>query len=83
MDSETLSYQECGNPIGTGIAGNCGLDGKAWVKVAIQNGHALGVTVTTDPDQPGVNSCIAASVRGLSWRAVGGVTTCTRTFKTK
>ncbi len=83
IDSDTLSPSECGNPIGSGIAGSCGLDGKAWVKVAIQNGHALGVTVTTDPDQPGVNSCIAGSVRGISWRSTGGVSTCTRTFKTK
>ncbi len=83
MDAELLSPSECGNPIGTGIAASCGLDGKAWVKVAIQHGHALGVTVTTDPDQPGVNSCIAGNVRGLSWRNTGGVSTCTRTFKTK
>jgi hypothetical protein len=83
MDAESLSPAECGNPIGTGIAAACGLDGKAWVKVAIQNGHALGVTVTTDPDQPGVNSCIASSVRGIAWRSTGGVSTCTRTFKTK
>jgi hypothetical protein len=83
MDADTLSPGECGNPIGTGIALGCGLDGKAWVKVAIQNGRALGVTVTTDPDQPGVNSCIASGVRGISWRSTGGVSTCTRTFKTK
>ncbi len=34
---------------------------------AIQNGRAVGVTVTTNPKNPGVSGCIAAAVRGLSF----------------
>lgn len=40
---------------------------KVTVKVAIKNGRAVGVTVSTDPANPGVGSCIDRSVRGLSW----------------
>ncbi len=81
MDAETLSTKECAAPIGGDIAGSCGLNGSATAKVVVKNGRAAGVTVTTDPSQPGVNSCMAGRIQGLSWRAVPGVTGCIRTFK--
>ena len=81
MDAETLSTKECAAPIGGDIAGGCGLNGSATAKVVVKNGRAQGVTVTTDPPQPGVNSCMSARISGLSWRAVPGVTGCIRTFK--
>jgi hypothetical protein len=34
---------------------------------AVQNGRAVGVTVVTKPRNPGVASCIAGGVRGLSF----------------
>ena len=47
----------------------CGLSGSAHatVKVAIKNGHALGVSVTTNPPSPGAGACIEAHVRRLEW----------------
>jgi hypothetical protein len=47
----------------------CGLPASAHatVKVAIKNGHAIGVTVTTNPPSPGAASCIDAHVRRLEW----------------
>jgi hypothetical protein len=49
----------------------CGLPASAHatVKVAIKNGHAIGVTVTTTPSSPGAASCIDAHVRRLEWPA--------------
>lgn len=81
MDAETLSTKECAAPIGGDIAASCGLNGSATAKVVVKNGRAQGVTVTTDPSQPGVNSCMAGRIQGLSWRSVPGVTGCIRTFK--
>lgn len=51
----------------------CGLPSSAHatVKVAIKNGHAVGVTVTTTPPSPGAASCIDAHVRRLEWPANG------------
>ena len=43
----------------------------ATVKVAIKNGHAIGVTVTTTPPSPGAAACIDAHVRRLEWPANG------------
>jgi eukaryotic-like serine/threonine-protein kinase len=34
---------------------------------AVQNGRAVGVTVTTDPPNGGVASCVAGQIRGLSF----------------
>jgi hypothetical protein len=42
-------------------------DMKVTVQVAVQNGRAIGVTVGTNPPNPGVAACIDRSVRGLAW----------------
>jgi len=81
FEAETLSSSECGGPVSGSIAAACGLNGSASAKVVVKNGKALGVTVNTDPSQPGVNSCMAGRIQGLSWRSVPGVSVCTRTFK--
>jgi len=49
----------------------CGVPSSTQVSVcaAIQNGRAVGVTVTTTPSDPKLNSCIAGQVRGLSFPA--------------
>ena len=40
---------------------------KVEVRVAIKMGHAIGVTVVTDPPNQGVASCIDHAVRGIGW----------------
>jgi hypothetical protein len=47
----------------------CGTPASMHVSVcaAIQNGRAVGVTVTTEPRNPGIASCIAGRVRGMSF----------------
>jgi len=47
----------------------CGTPGsmKVTVCAAVQNGRAVGVTVTTDPPNGGISSCIASRVRAMSF----------------
>jgi hypothetical protein len=49
--------------------GACGApdDMKVQVRVAVKMGHAVGVTVTTEPPSGGVAACIDRNVRGLQW----------------
>lgn len=46
---------------------SCGVPSNMSVNVcaAVQNGRAVGVTVTTNPPNPGIASCISGAVRGL------------------
>lgn len=81
MDADTLSMKECAAPVGGDIAASCGLNGSATAKIVVKNGRAAGVTVSTDPSQPGVNSCMSGRISSLSWRSVAGATGCIRTFK--
>jgi len=48
---------------------SCGVPPSTEVNIcaAVQNGRAVGVTVTTRPSNPGINSCVAGAVRGLSF----------------
>jgi eukaryotic-like serine/threonine-protein kinase len=48
---------------------SCGVPDSMSVNVcaAVQNGRAVGVTVTTTPRNPGVSSCISSRVRGMSF----------------
>lgn len=48
---------------------SCGAPMSMTVNIcaAIQNGRAVGVTVTTDPPNAGIASCIAGRVRGLGF----------------
>ena len=47
----------------------CGVPGNMSVSVcaAVQNGRAVGVTVTTKPRNRGIASCVAAAVRGMAY----------------
>jgi eukaryotic-like serine/threonine-protein kinase len=49
--------------------GHCGVPESMGINIcaAVQNGRAVGVTVTTKPRDPRIQSCIAAGVRGLSF----------------
>jgi hypothetical protein len=40
---------------------------KVTVRVAVKNGHAWGVSVYTNPSNPGVAACVDRHVRGLGW----------------
>lgn len=47
----------------------CGTPGsmKVTVCAAVQNGRAVGVTITTEPPNGGISSCIAGAVRRMSF----------------
>jgi eukaryotic-like serine/threonine-protein kinase len=49
--------------------GHCGVPDSMSVNIcaAVQNGRAVGVTVTTNPRNGKVSSCVASAVRGLSF----------------
>jgi hypothetical protein len=53
---------------------------KVTVKVAIKMGRAVGVSVYTNPPNPGVQSCVDRHVRGLSWPANGKMDSFTTTY---
>jgi len=48
---------------------SCGVPDSMSVNVcaAVQNGRAVGVTITTSPRNPGISSCISSRVRGMSF----------------
>jgi hypothetical protein len=48
---------------------SCGVPSSMTVSIcaAVQNGHAVGVTVTTNPPNKGVSGCISNAVRSLSF----------------
>jgi hypothetical protein len=48
---------------------HCGVPDSMGINIcaAVQNGRAVGVTVSTKPRDPRIQSCIAAGVRGLSF----------------
>lgn len=53
---------------------------KVTVKVAVKMGRAVGVSVYTNPSNPGVASCVDRHVRGLSWPAHPKMDTFTTTY---
>ena len=62
--------------------GACGVPPSTKVSVcaAVQNGRAVGVTVSLDPPSPGVASCVAGRVRGLSFPSNPKLDVTTTTF---
>jgi hypothetical protein len=65
-----LSAGAYGNVLNKGTYLNaCGVPSNMSVNVcaAVQNGRAVGVTVTTNPPNKGIASCVAGAVRGLSF----------------
>jgi len=67
-----LSAGAYGNVLNRGNYLNaCSVPSSTEVNIcaAVQNGRAVGVTVTTRPSNPGINSCVAAQVRALSFPA--------------
>ncbi|MBW2525815.1 MAG: hypothetical protein JRI23_16650, partial [Deltaproteobacteria bacterium] len=62
---------------------HCGVPGSTGVKIcaAVQNGQAVGVTVTTSPRSAKANRCIANAVRGLSFPSHPRMDVTTTVFK--
>lgn len=81
--AETLSAKECAEPLSGAIAATCNLHGKATAKVAIRKGKLIGLTVTLEPHDPAVQKCMSDGFAGATWRAVPGISTCTRAFASK
>ncbi len=65
-----------------GFISGCGApdDMKVTVKVAIKGGRAVGVSVYTNPANPGVSSCVDKHVRGIGWPASGKMDSFTTTY---
>ena len=78
-----LSANAYGNVLNNGkyLAG-CGVPTSMSLSIcaAIQNGRAVGVTVTTNPKDGKVASCVAGAVRGLSFPAHPRLDVTTTTF---
>ncbi|EYF07610.1 hypothetical protein [Chondromyces apiculatus] len=48
---------------------SCGVPSSMSVNIcaAVQNGRAVGVTVSTNPSNPGIASCVAGQIRGIGF----------------
>ncbi len=82
-DDDSLGANECAAPLGTNLATDCDLAGTAKVEVLVQNGKALGMTVTVTPASLSTTRCLRQKVAAASWKSAPGVTGCTRTFAVK
>jgi hypothetical protein len=68
MGPADLTAGAYGNVLNRGsYLNSCGVPSNMAVSVcaAVQNGRAVGVTVTTDPPNAGISSCVAGQVRAL------------------
>ncbi|AUX32851.1 hypothetical protein SOCE836_049990 [Sorangium cellulosum] len=75
-----------GNVLNRGTYLNaCGVPSTMEVSVcaAVQNGRAVGVTVTTSPSSPGMASCIAGQIRGMSFPSHPRLDVARTTFSSK
>lgn len=67
--------------VGAAIVSACAPESMSVViKAAIQNGHAVGVSVYTTPPSPTVSACIARRVRRSNFSASGYMDAVTATF---
>ena len=60
----------------------CGVPSNMSVTVcaAVQNGHAVGVTVSTKPPSPGIAGCISGQIRGMAFPSNPRLDIATTTF---
>ncbi len=80
-DDLMLSSTDCAAPLGGSLALDCNLNGTAKVQVFVQQGKAIGLTVTSDPPKPSFVRCMRQRVIASTWKAVPGPTGCTRSYK--
>ena len=61
----------------------CGVPDSTQVNIcaAVQNGRAVGVTVTMQPPSPGAQSCVASKIRGLNFPSNPKLDIARTTFK--
>jgi len=79
-----LSAEQYGAVLnGGGYFRHCGVPGSMGVRIcaAVQNGQAVGVTVTTSPRSGKVGRCIANAVRGLGFPSHPRMDVTTTVFK--
>ena len=79
-----LSAEQYGAVLnGGGYFSHCGVPGSMGVKIcaAVQNGQAVGVTVSTSPRSGKVSRCIANAVRGLGFPSHPRMDVTTTVFK--
>ncbi|MGZ3419105.1 MAG: hypothetical protein ACXVEE_14635 [Polyangiales bacterium] len=82
-DDATLSVKECAAPLGGDVAAACHLAGDAKLQIAVQNGKAIGLTITMTPPKSSFAHCMRKKVAAASWPSQPGVTGCVRTFSAK
>jgi hypothetical protein len=82
-DDVTLSVKECAEPLGTTLATECHVDGSVELQVAVQQGKALGATVTLSPANTEVTRCLRAHIAAATWKSAPAVSGCVRTFVVK
>ncbi len=78
-----LSANAFGSVLNNGrYLNNCGVPSSMSVTIcaAVQNGHAVGVTVRTDPKDGKLSSCIASQIRALSFPSHPRLDVTTTTF---
>lgn len=69
-DAPDLTDQQLAGPMRNAtFLDACGVpsSSKVTVKVAIRNGHAVGVSVYSNPPDPPSDGCVERRVRGLYW----------------
>ncbi|WP_437603766.1 hypothetical protein [Sorangium sp. So ce590] len=75
-----------GNVLNRGTYLNaCGVPSTMEVSVcaAVQNGRAVGVTITTSPSSPSIASCISGQIRGMSFPSHPRLDVARTTFSSK
>jgi hypothetical protein len=82
-DDTTLSLKECAAPLSTTAVSECGLSGSAKVQVVVQNGKAIGLTVSSTPSSPTFVRCLRKELAAATWKSAPGAIGCTKTFTIK
>lgn len=82
-DDKALDKNECAAPLGPQLALDCQLAGSARLEVMVQNGKAVGVTVSSTPVNRFFGHCARKKLAAASWKSIAAASGCTRTFAVK
>lgn len=80
---DVLTTKQCAAPLGSSVAAACKVSGTAKLQVAVKEGHAIGLTVTTTPEQPKVVNCLRKNVAAATWDSTPATSGCSQTFTVK